>query len=171
MSFGKRSETGQLALASGQQALKRDASSVKSGSSGPLIRQPAATGRKWIAIGIVAAVAVAAALLAVQPHRSPNTAATGRMWVATSRLAEYSCPSSKCGILGRLHFGDAADVLEVKGSWGRVTPYHDALCQSRRSRQIYEGDASCTPANGVDAGKLAGWVEIQSLARARPDSP
>ena len=92
----------------------------------------------------------------------------GPMWVATDRLAERSCPSSNCGVIDKLRFGEIVHVQEVKGEWARVTSFYNASCVSRRSRRIYEGNNSCTPENGIVDGTVANWVQSEGLSRSKP---
>lgn len=49
----------------------------------------------------------------------------GKSWVTTQYLDRHSCPSDKCGIVGRLMFREAATVLERKGGWAKSSNDRD----------------------------------------------
>jgi hypothetical protein len=92
----------------------------------------------------------------------------GEMSVSTDRLVEHSCPATTCGVIDKLRFGEKVNVQEIKGDWARVTGFSDASCVSRRSKQIYEGNNSCTPENGIVDGTVSRWVQGQGLSRTKP---
>ena len=106
----------------------------------------------------------------VQAPRSSEDAGD-QMWVRTERTERHTCPSGRCGIVGRLSFRESARVLERKDGWARVSRTYDAMCANGRSELIEEGPASCTPENGVVDGMFSEWVPLASLSSERPADP
>jgi len=100
-----------------------------------------------------------------------SSAAVGKMWVTSDRLAKHTCPSTSCGTVGRYFFREAADVAEIKGDWARVSKRYDASCAGGKSAYVDEGNAACTPDNGVVDGEFAEWVEAKYLSPDRPADP
>lgn len=95
----------------------------------------------------------------------------GRMWVTSQYLDRHTCASESCGIVGRLFFREAADVLEIDGDWARITDAYDASCVNGISEYVDSGDANCTDENGITDGKFAEWVLVENLAVDRPADP
>lgn len=131
---------------------------------------------------------VSASLLTIGCNQSPQTTApteittavpveaadasdAAKSWVTTQYADRHSCPSEKCGIVGRLFFREAAIPLEAKGSWVRVSKVYDASCENGRSQYVDKGDASCTPANGITDGRFAEWMKANQLSKTRPADP
>ena len=123
----------------------------------------------FLGIGLFIAVVSCIAVPRLM-YRSSEFVGLGRMWLISSRQAEFSCPASSCGVLNMLKFGDPVDVVGIKGSWARVSEYHDAQCKARHSREIYEGKDICSADNGITDGRVASWIPIENLSRARPIS-
>ena len=108
------------------------------------------------------------------PDERPDIAptATGeRMWVTAQYLDRHTCPRADCGVVGRLMFREAADVVERRGGWARVSRRYDASCAGGRSEYIDKGDAACDRANGIEDGQFAEWVRIEHLSATRPTDP
>ena len=96
---------------------------------------------------------------------------TTRLWVTTSRLERRTCPSERCGVVGQLFFREAANVLERRGEWARITQPYDAACEGGRSTYVDTGNAACIAENGITHGRFAEWVLVRSLSAARPADP
>lgn len=94
-----------------------------------------------------------------------------QMWVTSDRLNRRTCPDERCGIVGVYMFREAANVIEERGGFVRVTPYYDAACTINGSSYVEKGNAACSPANGIANGKFAEWVSKSFLSAARPDDP
>lgn len=98
-------------------------------------------------------------------------AGSERLWVTSQRLDRRTCPSERCGVVGQLFFREAANVLERRGGWARITnPYH-AGCEGGRSANVDRGNAACDTENGITDGKFAEWVLAASLSPNRPADP
>jgi len=114
-----------------------------------------------------------------EPQGSPSvdrqTAEAGsekdRLWVTSARLQRRTCPSIRCGVVGQLFFREAADVLERKGEWARITKIYDASCEGGHSHYVDSGNDACTPENGISDGRFAEWVLSTNLSRTRPADP
>lgn len=140
---------------------------------------------------IPSAVAIALALWAISMFVGKGTPATravqppagiaqsqhaqapgGRdLWVTSDRLNRRTCPSTQCGVVGRLFFREKAVVLEESNGWGRVTNYYPAECRDGRIEYVDEGNAACSPDNGVRDGRIAEWVSLRFLSARRPADP
>jgi hypothetical protein len=94
-----------------------------------------------------------------------------KSWVTSDTLDRHTCPSEKCGIVGRLFFREAATPVEQKDGWTRISKYYDASCDSGRSKYVDKGNASCVKTNGIDDGKFAEWVRSEKLSKDRPADP
>ena len=94
-----------------------------------------------------------------------------RLWVVTKHVDRHTCPSSKCGVVGRAFFREALNALEKRDGWVRVTKLYDASCSNGRSQYVDEGNSSCSSANGIVDGKFAEWVPDSSLSADRPPDP
>lgn len=138
-------------------------------------------------------IVMAASLLAIGCNRAPEITAptenvataapedaapadgtaseAGKLWVTTQYADRHSCPSEKCGIVGRLFFRDAATPLEEKGDWVRISKLYDAACESGKSKYVDKGNAACAPENGIEDGRIAEWVKASQLAKVRPADP
>lgn len=109
-----------------------------------------------------------------RPTRIAEGAGLGggeQRWVSVDRLNRRTCPSERCGVVGRLFFREAASVLEVRDGWARISRYYSASCVNGRSEYVDSGDASCTKANGVVDGEFAEWVAERLLVSTRPPDP
>lgn len=91
-----------------------------------------------------------------------------KLWVAVDRTERHTCPSSKCGVAGKLFFREGVDYLEKKGEWVRITEPYSASCVGGESEYIKEGNKSCTRKNGIVNGKFAEWVKLSDLSSERP---
>jgi hypothetical protein len=105
------------------------------------------------------------------PATVAQQSATGQMWVTTDRADRRTCPSPECGTVGDLFFREAADVLETRAGWARITRYYPAQCTGGRSEYVKAGRADCSPANGIKDGMMAQWVRLDRLAKTRPADP
>lgn len=94
-----------------------------------------------------------------------------RMWVSGQYSDRRTCPSTRCGVVGRLFHREAADVIERRSGWGRISQPYDAGCVNGRSEYVDEGNDSCTAANGIRDGRFAEWVQLASLTATRPPDP
>lgn len=99
------------------------------------------------------------------------SAGAGRLWVTTPRLARRTCPSERCGVVGQLMFREAANVLERRGQWARITQPYDAACEGGRSTYVDTGNAACAAENGITDGRFAEWVLAANLSPNRPADP
>lgn len=95
----------------------------------------------------------------------------GKMWVTADRLARRTCPSASCGVVGQHFFREAADVLEIRGDWARISKRYDASCSGGKSGYVDDGNTSCTADNGIEGGQFAEWVEAKYLSPDRPADP
>jgi hypothetical protein len=94
-----------------------------------------------------------------------------KSWVTSEGLDRHTCPSEKCGIVGRLFFREAATPLEQKNGWSRISKYYDAACENGRSKYVDKGNANCVKSNGIADGKFAEWVRSEKLSKQRPADP
>ena len=94
-----------------------------------------------------------------------------RLWVVVDRTERHTCPSSKCGVAGKLFFREGVDFLEKKGEWVRITEPYSASCVGGESEYIKEGNKSCTRKNGIVNGKFSEWVKLSDLSSERPSDP
>lgn len=102
---------------------------------------------------------------------SIHALAENQLWVTTDRIDRHTCPSTKCGVAGRLMFREGVEVLERKGEWARITKAYSASCVGGKSEYVKDGNKSCTAANGIKDGKFAEWVEIKDFSKDRPEDP
>ncbi|MHB2240379.1 hypothetical protein [Pseudomonas monsensis] len=102
---------------------------------------------------------------------SIHALAENKLWVTTDRTDRHTCPSTKCGVAGRLIFREGVEVLETKGEWVRITKAYSASCVGGKSEYVKEGNKSCTTANGIKEGNFAEWVQVKDLSRDRPEDP
>lgn len=100
-----------------------------------------------------------------------GTAVPSKLWVTSERLARYTCPSEYCGVVGKLHFREAAEVLEESNGWVRITKVYNAACENGESAYVDEGNSKCEAGNGIVDGKFAEWVKRANLSETRPDDP
>lgn len=98
----------------------------------------------------------------------PTTLDNTRRWVAPERLNLRSCPSSDCGVVGRLNRGAVVKLHETRGEWARISAYYDAQCVEGASLAVISGDWRCVGANGVFSGRLADWVSMRHLSSSDP---
>lgn len=94
-----------------------------------------------------------------------------QMWVTSDRANRRTCPSTECGVVGKLFFRESATVLETRSGWGRVSKYYNASCFGGRSQYVDSGRADCSPENGIVDGIFAEWVKLDLLSKSRPDDP
>ena len=102
---------------------------------------------------------------------SVGAMADNQLWVTTERTDRHTCPSTECGVAGRLMFREGVEALEKKGKWVRVTKTYSASCVGGKSEYVKEGNKSCTSANGIKDGKFAEWVQAKDLSEKRPEDP
>ena len=93
------------------------------------------------------------------------------MWVTASTLFRRTCPSVKCGIVGKFFYRESVIVFEKKNEWGRVSEYYDASCSGGHSEYVDSGPANCTEDNGIKEGKFAEWMKLSFLSKKRPPEP
>jgi hypothetical protein len=94
-----------------------------------------------------------------------------QMWVTTDRVNRRTCPSTECGIVGKLFYRESAKVTEIQNGWGRISKYYNAACSSGRSEYVDAGRADCTVQNGIVDGQFAEWVKMDMLSETRPADP
>ena len=78
-----------------------------------------------------------------------------KLWVVVDRTERHTCPSSKCGVAGKLFFREGVDFLEKKGEWVRITEPYSASCVGGESEYIKEGNKSCARKNGIVNGMVS----------------
>lgn len=144
----------------------------------PTAGAPAARPHRRTILGVGTAVLAVLIILSALPDsksareaNEPTSAPDQRMWVMTDRADRRTCPSTACGLVGRLFFREAADFLELKDGWARVSKYYDAACSDGRSGYVDEGNSACVKANGIVDGQFAEWVPVSSLSKIRPADP
>lgn len=93
------------------------------------------------------------------------------MWVSVDRLNRRTCPSTACGVVGKLFFREHVDAVERRGNWVRITRWYDAACAGGISEYVDSGNANCVPENGIEDGKFAEWVSVEALSAERPADP
>lgn len=103
-----------------------------------------------------------------QPRPWVNAPGTERRWVVTDRVNRRTCPSTDCGSVGHLSFGDGVAVREERGGWARVSDPYDARCTEGRSALVGAGNAACAEVNGISGGQVAEWVSAEFLSTSRP---
>lgn len=106
--------------------------------------------------------------LAVKTARSQPA---DKYWVTADYLNRRTCPSTNCGIVGRLIFREAAHIYERQGGWARISNYYNASCWQGRSEYVEAGNSECTPENGIVDGRFAEWVSTSYLSKERPPDP
>ncbi|WP_324062521.1 hypothetical protein [Aeromonas caviae] len=102
---------------------------------------------------------------------SVGAIADNKLWVTTDRTNRYTCPSTECGVAGRLMFREGVDAIEKKGEWVRITKAYSASCAGGISEYVKEGNKSCTSANGIKDGLFSEWVQSKDLSKTRPEDP
>ncbi|WP_324005255.1 hypothetical protein [Aeromonas hydrophila] len=110
-------------------------------------------------------------IYAVLQAFSVGAMADNKLWVTTDRTDRHTCPSTECGVAGRLMFREGVDALEKKGEWVRITKAYSASCVGGKSVYVKEGNKSCTSANGIKDGTLSEWVQSKDLSEKRPEDP
>jgi hypothetical protein len=103
--------------------------------------------------------------------RRPSATTSITHWVAVETLNRRSCPSTDCGIVGRLFYREGVAVRELGDGWARITDPYDASCFAGQSPYFELGDDRCTVANGVVDGRLAEWVSAEFLTASQPEDP
>ncbi|ETK13526.1 hypothetical protein H097_27170 [Pseudomonas sp. FH4] len=93
------------------------------------------------------------------------------LWVSNDRVARHTCPSDKCGVVGKLMFREGVEVFETKGSWVRVSKSYSASCSGGTSAYVDNGNSACVESNGIKNGMFAEWVSKKSLTKDRPADP
>ena len=93
------------------------------------------------------------------------------MYVTVDRLIRRTCPSTDCGDVGGLLFGEKVKILEEKDGWGRITQRYDAACRDGLSAYVDNGSAECNSSNGIVDGQMAEWVALQFLAQGSAPAP
>ncbi|WP_265975447.1 hypothetical protein [Brucella intermedia] len=99
---------------------------------------------------------------------SHTAGATDQLRVKVDAAERKTCPSDKCGTVGKLFFRESAKVLETQNGWGRVTRAYDASCSGGKSQYVDSGRAVCDKANGIIDGKFAEWIKLDGLSKERP---
>jgi len=108
--------------------------------------------------------------IANQEKIEDGVAAT-QMWGTADTVNRRTCPSTKCGVVGKLFFRESAKLLETKNGWGRITKYYDASCSGGRSQYVDSGHADCVASNGIKNGQFAEWVKLSFLSEKQPADP
>lgn len=103
-----------------------------------------------------------------QPRPWVSAPGTERRWVVTDRVNRRTCPSTECGSVGHLSFGDGVAVREERDGWARISAPYDARCAEGRSALVGAGNAACAEVNGIFGGQLAEWVSAEFLSTSRP---
>jgi len=68
-------------------------------------------------------------------------------------------------------FREAADVIETKDGWGRITKVYSASCTKGKSDYVDTGNSDCNSENGIEGGEFAEWVQLDKLSPTRPEDP
>lgn len=102
---------------------------------------------------------------------APSSSSTEKRFVNVDRLSRRTCPSTRCGNVGKLFLRESVEILERKDGWARITKYYSADCTNGVSRYVDSGDARCRPQNGIVDGKFAEWVSEKSLSAEAPPDP
>ena len=100
-----------------------------------------------------------------------NAFAEGQMWLKVDTANRRTCPSSTCGIVGKLFYREAATVYETRNGWGRITKYYDASCKDGRSEYVDNGNSDCSAENGIKNGQFAEWIRMDMLSKTRLPDP
>lgn len=106
-----------------------------------------------------------------QTDRPESKLAATKLWVTTQYADRHTCPSAKCGVVGRMFFSEGTKVHETRDGWARVSSVYDASCEGGRSRYVDKGTADCTGENGIVNGRFAEWVRSDQLSSSRPADP
>ncbi|OYR30926.1 hypothetical protein [Brucella pseudogrignonensis] len=106
--------------------------------------------------------------LAAATFISFTAGAADQLWVKIGAIERKTCPSDKCGTVGKLFFRESARILETQNGWGRVTRVYDASCSGGKSQYVDSGRAVCDKANGIVDGKFAEWIKLDGLSKERP---
>lgn len=99
------------------------------------------------------------------------TLASESYWNTVDRLNRRTCPSTQCGVVGRLFFREGATVYEVRNGWARITPAYNASCKNGHSEYVDSGNSACLASNGIQGGKFSEWVAFKYLSKNRPPDP
>lgn len=110
-------------------------------------------------------------LAAVVAGTPSSATADSRMWVAVDDLKRYTCPSPKCGIVGRFFFRETIPVIETSNGWTRVSQPKTAGCYDGNSLYVESGPDDCTPQNGIKEGEFSEWVRSKFLVEVPPSKP
>jgi hypothetical protein len=110
--------------------------------------------------------AVAAIIASISP-----ASADSRKWVAVDDLRRYTCPSVKCGVVGRFFFRETLQIFEAADGWSRISNYKTAGCFDGKSLYVETGPSDCSAENGVANGKFAEWVKSKFLVSEPPIEP
>ena len=100
-----------------------------------------------------------------------SISASQSYWSTVDRLNRRTCPSTQCGVVGKLFLREAATVYEVKKGWARITPPYDASCRNGKSEYVDSGNSACVASNGINIGKFSEWVAFKYLSKDRPPDP
>lgn len=92
------------------------------------------------------------------------------MWVNSDGSKRRTCPSTECGVIGRLFQGESIIVYETMNGWSRVSRYYSAACNEGRSAFVDSGRNDCAELNGIKSGEFAEWVRSDFLAAEDPDN-
>jgi hypothetical protein len=125
-----------------------------------------------VARSLLLALAGGLAVLCAQiPPTVAQQSAVAKMWITTDRADRRTCPSAECGTVGDLFYREAADILETRAGWARITRYYPADCIGGRLVTVKSGRTDCSPANGIKDGMMALWVRLDRLSKTRPADP
>lgn len=90
------------------------------------------------------------------------------MWVGVDDLKRHTCPSSECGIVGRLFFRETVLVYQTADGWSRISGYSTAGCYENEAAFVQSGRGDCSEENGISNGKFAEWVSSEALVAEKP---
>ena len=99
----------------------------------------------------------------------PPAIAETRMWIKEEGGIRRTCPSMKCGTVGRFFPGESVLVYESVDGWSRVSIYYSAGCFDGRSAYVEEGPDRCLPENGIKDGEFAEWTLSDTLSSIEAD--
>jgi hypothetical protein len=94
-----------------------------------------------------------------------------KLYVTVQRVQPRTCPSERCGDVGRTGFRQTRDPLERRDGWVRITKFYDANCAGGRTRYVVAGNARFEATNGIVDSRFAEWVPAAALSSNRPPDP
>lgn len=99
----------------------------------------------------------------------PPASAENRMWIKADGGIRRTCPSMKCGMVGRFFPGESVIVYERVDGWSRVSIYYSAGCFDGQSLYVETGPSHCLPENGIRDGEFAEWTLSDKLSSTEID--